>query len=272
MGKDVFISYKAEEFRQADQVRTTLECRGIRCWMAPDSIPGGTSYATEIPRAIRECPVFVLILSAKAMESMWVPKEVDQAINCKKTILPFMIEDCVLTDAFRFYLGDVQCYMAFQDKNEALNKMVERIHSIIGTPNRGEAQPSEPPRYTPPEPPKREKEEKVKEPKTGAKPKVSRLVIAAFVCALLGCLAAANVWPSMLFAPATLTLAICGRASIRKSGRRGCGLAIASLVIGCVLLSVETLLGVVGVFLWFALIALSILLYRKAAGKSGKKR
>lgn len=122
MGKDVFISYKAEEFSQADWVRTTLECRGIRCWMAPDSIPGGTSYATEIPKAISECKVFVLILSRNAMASKWVPHEVDQAINKEKTILPFMIEDCALTDEFQFYLTNVQSYMAFKDRNDAMEK------------------------------------------------------------------------------------------------------------------------------------------------------
>lgn len=275
MGKDVFISYKAEEFRQADQVRTALECRGIRCWMAPDSIPGGTSYATEIPKAIRECPVFVLILSAKAMESMWVPKEVDQAINCKKTILPFMIENCALTDAFRFYLSDVQCYMAFQDKNEALDKLVERIHSILGTPNRGNTQPPEPSQYTPPTPPKQKAAKRAEPPKAGAKPKVNRLVIAAFVCGLLGWGSAFIVIPELVFAPATLILAICGRAAIRKTGQRGAGLAVASLVLGCLLLVAAVAVVVPSlamVFIWLALVILCVFLYRKSAGKTGKKR
>ena len=55
MGQDVFISYKSEEFQEADWVRQQLESGGIRCWMAPNSITGGASYATEIPQAIRSC-------------------------------------------------------------------------------------------------------------------------------------------------------------------------------------------------------------------------
>ena len=48
MGQDVFISYKSEEFQEADWVRQQLESGGI-------SITGGASYATEIPQAIRSC-------------------------------------------------------------------------------------------------------------------------------------------------------------------------------------------------------------------------
>ncbi len=70
--KDVFISYKAEEFDEANWVRGTLEHNGISCWMAPASIMGGSSYAEEIPKAIRECRVFVLLLSEKSQRSKWV--------------------------------------------------------------------------------------------------------------------------------------------------------------------------------------------------------
>ena len=43
MGQDVFISYKSEEFQEADWVRQQLESGGISCWMAPNSITGGAS-------------------------------------------------------------------------------------------------------------------------------------------------------------------------------------------------------------------------------------
>lgn len=51
--KDVFISYKAEETEEAAWVKSVLESNGISCWMAPSCIPGGSSYAVEIPQAIR---------------------------------------------------------------------------------------------------------------------------------------------------------------------------------------------------------------------------
>ncbi len=135
---DVFISYKAEEYAQASWVKSVLEENKLTCWMAPSSIPGGSSYADEIENAIKYCEVFVLILSEKAQGSMWIKKELDMALNSAKVILPFMIENCQLQKAFNFYLTDVQRYDAFSDKASAMQAMIERINSVLG--NRSIAQ------------------------------------------------------------------------------------------------------------------------------------
>ncbi len=140
---DVFISYKAEEFNEANWVKTTLETNGISCWMAPMSIPGGSNYALEIPQAIRSSGVFVLILSERCQLSRWVPRELDQAINEGKTILPFMLEDCPLKDDFNFYLSNVQRYAAYESKSAAIEKMINEIRAILGVPKQ-EAVPAQP--------------------------------------------------------------------------------------------------------------------------------
>lgn len=130
-GKEVFISYKSEEFDKANWVKTILETNEITCWMAPMDIKGGSNYALEIPKAIRECKIFVLILSEKAQTSKWVPKELDQAINEEKTIMPFMLEDCLLKEDFNFYLTNVQRYEAYKNKSAAIERMIAEINIIL---------------------------------------------------------------------------------------------------------------------------------------------
>lgn len=130
--KDIFISYKSEEFDDALWVKNRLEESGISCWMAPMCITGGASYATEIPIAIQNCKVFVLILSDVVQESKWVPRELDQAINADKLIMPFMIKNCTLNDEFSFYLSNVQRYVAYIDREEALMKMIAEIKNYLG--------------------------------------------------------------------------------------------------------------------------------------------
>ena len=129
--KNAFISYKVEEFDQALAVKNHLEANGITCWMAPMSIRGGLSYAQEIPQAIRACGVFVLILSEKAQQSKWVPRELDQAINCGKVIMPYMLEDCPLRNDFSFYLTNVQRYDAFRTEAEILDRMTGDIQKLL---------------------------------------------------------------------------------------------------------------------------------------------
>ena len=92
MSKDVFISYKSDEFGIASYIYEELKRNGISAWMAPQDIPGGSSYAMEITKAIKECRIFLLVLSKAAQTSQWIPKEIDNAINEKKLILPFMVE------------------------------------------------------------------------------------------------------------------------------------------------------------------------------------
>ncbi|MBQ3265159.1 MAG: toll/interleukin-1 receptor domain-containing protein [Ruminococcus sp.] len=133
MSHIVFISYKSEEYKEAAWVRDCLIENDISCWMAPDSIPGGSSYADEIESAIETCQVFVLVLSKMAQTSPHIKKEIDRALNLGKPILPFFIENCNLRDAFNYYLTDVQRYNAFQDKSRELKRMIDRIRSLIGS-------------------------------------------------------------------------------------------------------------------------------------------
>lgn len=129
--RQVFISYSSKDYAQALAVRNVLEQNGITCWMAPESIPGGSNYTKEIPIAIRGCQAFVLMLSNNAQNSHWVLKELDSAVNAGKIILPFQLEDVPLSDEFNFLLTGAQRYDAYQRKAEAMSLLVSRIKAII---------------------------------------------------------------------------------------------------------------------------------------------
>lgn len=128
---EVFISYKSDEHADAIWLEQVLEKNGISCWIAPESIPGGSNYGQEIPKAIENCKVFVLVLSDKAQKSMWVSKEVNMALNYKKIIMPFMIDDCELLKEFNFYLSDVQRYAAYESRANAVGQMLAEIKRIL---------------------------------------------------------------------------------------------------------------------------------------------
>ncbi|MBR3298717.1 MAG: TIR domain-containing protein [Clostridia bacterium] len=134
MNERVFISYKSEEFAIAESVRKRIEDEGIACWMAPQSIEGGKSYAQQIPNAIQNCEVFVLILSERSMRSIWVARELDRALNKGKYVLPFMIERLELSDEFSFYLANVQQYPAYAEYEHELERMVTDIRLCLGFP------------------------------------------------------------------------------------------------------------------------------------------
>lgn len=132
MKKYVFISYKSEDFEAANRIRKNINSYGIDTWMAPESISGGASYASEIPQAIQNCTVFLLIMTANTQNSKWVPREVDQAINENKKILPYFIEKCKLESEFKFYLTNVQSYYEFETHYDAFELLMGQIALAMG--------------------------------------------------------------------------------------------------------------------------------------------
>lgn len=125
----VFISYSSRDSAAACAVRSMLEANGVKCWMAPESIPMGGDYANAIPLAIENCSVFLLILSENAQASKWVPKELDLAITFDKRVIPFQIDDGLMTRPFNFRLTNIQRIEAYRDLADAYEKLLSRIRS-----------------------------------------------------------------------------------------------------------------------------------------------
>ena len=138
MGQTVFISYSSKEAAQAKQTRHILEENGIDCWIAPESIPAGSDYGTEIEDAICGCRVFLLILSRSAQESIWITKEISIAISNGKTVIPFHIDASELVKPFSFHLTNVQRIEAYDDLSAAYRELVKRIRETAGEPVGGE--------------------------------------------------------------------------------------------------------------------------------------
>ena len=128
MDKDkyVFISYSSKDNEYVSQLAEKLKENGVAYWKAPEMIMGGSNYAKEIPKAIAQCSVFLLVLSKTSQASMWVEKEIDTAICHKKVILPIRIDDEPLNDLFRFYLNNVQLL-----QTEIRDERLMRIDTII---------------------------------------------------------------------------------------------------------------------------------------------
>lgn len=130
---EVFISYKAEETEIVSWFRARIEEAGISCWMAADSIQGGSSYAAEIAYAVKNCKVFVLLLSKQAQESIWIEKELNLAIKNNKSIFYVRIENCEISEDFKKYLASGKLYNAFNNKEQEIQGVIEDIKKIINS-------------------------------------------------------------------------------------------------------------------------------------------
>jgi len=110
----IFISYSTKQQPLAYQLKNLLLQEGITCWMAPESIPAGSSYQAEIPSALNQIPVVLLILSPEAENSRWVQKEIGCTIGARHTLIPYMNEHYTHTEQFNFLLDGEQIFEAYK--------------------------------------------------------------------------------------------------------------------------------------------------------------
>lgn len=119
---NVFISYDSSDQHVAYAICAILEQSEVRCWIAPRDVIG--NFGKSIYEAIKNCGVFVLVTSSAAQKSPHVLREVDQAVENSKDIIPFRIEEVKSIDALGYYLGPVHWL-------DALTPRLERHIKIL---------------------------------------------------------------------------------------------------------------------------------------------
>ena len=105
MAQDVFISHSSKDKPTADAVCAALEGTGVRCWMAPRDILPSKTWSEAIVEAIQTSRLMIVILSSYSNSSQQVGREVERAVHRGIPILPFRIEDVLLSKSMEFYLS-----------------------------------------------------------------------------------------------------------------------------------------------------------------------
>jgi uncharacterized protein YjbI with pentapeptide repeats len=95
-----FISYSSNDQKFAERLRADLQSKGVRCWYAPEDLRIGVKIRVGIDESIEAHEKLLLILSKHSIESEWVEKEVETAMERerqqKRTILfPIRLDDAV---------------------------------------------------------------------------------------------------------------------------------------------------------------------------------
>ena len=129
-GPYVFISYSTKDNEFVEKTVKLIRSMNVSFWKAPENIPSGSSYAQEIVNAIRNCSLFLVLLSDNSQNSMWVEKEIDCALSYERNILPLNIDDTPLRDTFRFYLNNVQMIFYPKDPEKAFSELKAKLSPL----------------------------------------------------------------------------------------------------------------------------------------------
>jgi len=134
----IFISHKFNpDHKYALKLKEVLAANDIEGWLAPEDVSVGQNFAQEIPRAIKSCESFLLLLTNESQHSAHISKEVNFAIKYNKKIVPVCInsEQLDLTDEYDYLLQNVQVKTADFEKNDFEELLSElkadaRIYSV----------------------------------------------------------------------------------------------------------------------------------------------
>jgi len=101
-----FISYSHSDRAIAETLTTELKERGIAVWIDALQIQPGDSLVEKIfEEGLKDCDIFLILLSQASTRSAWVKQELDIAVvnRLKKItrVLPVLVEDCDIPVALR---------------------------------------------------------------------------------------------------------------------------------------------------------------------------
>jgi TolB-like protein/tetratricopeptide (TPR) repeat protein len=124
----VFISYASQDAPVANSIVESLEQQGLVCWIAPRDVKPGALYADAIVRAINDANAMVLVLSASAVVSAHVGREVERTASKHKPIIGFRIDAAPLSAQLEYFLSNSQWIdVPAMGMPAALAKLVEAV-------------------------------------------------------------------------------------------------------------------------------------------------
>ena len=126
----VFVSYSSKDLDILTPIVRMMHKNNISFFKAPESIPQASNYAKEIPNAIKENRVFLLLISGDSQRSAWVTKEVEFAINSGSMIVPVQITKVPLDNKFKLYLSDLEIIKYYENPNDGLRQLEIKLKQL----------------------------------------------------------------------------------------------------------------------------------------------
>jgi TolB-like protein len=132
---DVFLSYASQDKAIADAVCEALERACVGCWIAPRDVMPGEFYADAIVRALNETRVLVLVLTANAVASPHVLREVERTSAKRHAIVSLRLTAVSLPPALEYFLSASHWLDAgTAGIDSALPRLVESVRRLIAPP------------------------------------------------------------------------------------------------------------------------------------------
>jgi len=123
---EIFISYSSANRDFALQIEERLE-QFFNVWIDREGIEGGMQWEKAITEALKECTVFIVIVTPESNQSEWVARETILAEQLNKYRIPLFLDGELPLRLLNLHFVDFQGDFegGFRDLLEALKKYLE---------------------------------------------------------------------------------------------------------------------------------------------------
>lgn len=136
----VFISHSSLDNPASETIYSYLKDRGMDVWMDTHNIFPGEPYASSIANGVKKCELMVIVVSRNSICSEDVINEIDLAHRMKLDMIPFIIDESIISPELQYYLSRKQWIKAspsFHEHLEELYNAVLRYSSIFKYKTKG---------------------------------------------------------------------------------------------------------------------------------------
>ena len=137
--KDVFISYSRKDYvvngipianGVISKIKKSLDKNNISYWFDEEGIYSGDEFAGVITRAIRTSKIFLFISSVNSNQSLWTSNEISTALEYKKIIIPFRLDNSPYNDSVMMKIVSLD-RIDFDNQEIAIAKLLRAIRYHI---------------------------------------------------------------------------------------------------------------------------------------------
>jgi hypothetical protein len=127
----IFISYSRINEAFTIKLAQELKNEGFSAWLDQLDIPPGARWDEEVEKALRQCDIFMLIMTPTSVASENVKDEIGYALGKNKRLIPIMLEKCEIP----FRLHRFQ-YVDFTKKSfdDGVLSVSNLLRSLIAQP------------------------------------------------------------------------------------------------------------------------------------------
>ncbi len=104
----LFFSYARQDKDLVFPLAGELQELGVDVWLDIQGIQGGSLWADEIAKAIRDCEFFILFISSSSIKSDNVRRELNLAHEWEKRIIPIRLEKAGIPPEWQYQIAGIQ--------------------------------------------------------------------------------------------------------------------------------------------------------------------